>query len=139
MFINLNKVIRRQARRIPSVFYNYLWYYYNSPNSLSLLTIPATPFSVLTSSYRSSLSYSSPSVLQPYRLIRYLGISFLSAVPTCESGTVVWSSGEPDSGKRRKKLFGKTDRSGRPVRFSACVRAGAFIPRESVGLFPAPH
>ena len=30
-----------------------------------LLTIPATPFSVLTSSYRSSLSYSSPSVLQP--------------------------------------------------------------------------
>ena len=50
-----------------------------------LLTIPATPFSVLTSSYRSSLSYSSPSVLQPYRLIRYLGVSFLSAVPNCES------------------------------------------------------
>ena len=50
-----------------------------------LLTIPATPFSVLTSSYRSSLSYNSPSVLHPYRLIRYLGISFLSAVPNCES------------------------------------------------------
>ena len=44
MFINLNKVIRRQARRIPPVFYNYLWYYYNSPNSLSFLTISAPPF-----------------------------------------------------------------------------------------------
>ena len=43
MFINLNKVIRRQARRIPPVFYNYLWYYYNSPNSLSFLTISAPP------------------------------------------------------------------------------------------------
>ena len=30
-----------------------------------LLTIPATPFSVLTSSYRSSLSYGTPSVLHP--------------------------------------------------------------------------
>ena len=30
-----------------------------------LLTIPATPFSVLTSSYRSNCSYSSPSVLRP--------------------------------------------------------------------------
>ena len=43
---------------------NRLEFNYDCPSSF-LLAIPATLFSVLTSSYRSSLSYSSPSVLHP--------------------------------------------------------------------------
>ena len=43
---------------------NRLEFNYDCPSSF-LLAIPATPFSVLTSSYRSSLSYGTPSVLHP--------------------------------------------------------------------------
>ena len=43
---------------------NRLEFNYDCPSSF-LLAIPATLFSVLTSSYRSSLSYGTPSVLQP--------------------------------------------------------------------------
>ena len=43
---------------------NRLKFNYDCPSSF-LLAIPATLFFVLTSSYRSSLSYGTPSVLQP--------------------------------------------------------------------------